>query len=73
MTTTKLLKEAIERARELPDDQQNMAAAELIGILTDFPTAEERVGIDAGLQDYENGDYVTLDQWRHEMGLDRHQ
>lgn len=67
---TKLLEKAIEKARELPDEDQDLAAAELLGVLADFPTADERAAIARGWAAYANGDFITLDQWRHEMGLD---
>jgi hypothetical protein len=51
---------------------QNIAAAELLGVLADFPTPDERAAIASGWAAYENGDFVTVDQWRHEMGLDTH-
>jgi hypothetical protein len=35
---SKLLQQAIEKVRELPEEEQDMAAAELIGYLADFPT-----------------------------------
>jgi len=65
-----LLDKAIEKARELPEPEQDIAAAELLGVLSDFPTPEERVGLAEGRAAYERGEFVTLDQWRHEMGLD---
>ena len=64
-----LLEKAIEKARELPEADQDIAAAELLGVLSDFPTPEERAAIAEGRAEYARGDFVTLDQWRHEMGL----
>ena len=68
---SKLLQQAIERVRQLPEEEQDMAAAELIGYLADFPTPEERVAI-KGRRAYERGDVVPLDQWRHDMELTDH-
>jgi hypothetical protein len=34
---TELLEQAIAKIRELPEDEQDVAAAELIGLLVDFP------------------------------------
>jgi hypothetical protein len=45
---SKLLQQAIERVRQLPEEEQDMAAAELIGYLSDFPTPEERIAIGEG-------------------------
>jgi hypothetical protein len=72
VSMTKLLERAIEKVRELPEDEQDMAAAELIGYLAEFPTPEERTAIDEGRRAYARRDVSTLDQWRHEMGLDTH-
>jgi hypothetical protein len=64
-----LLEKAIEKARELPEADQDIAAAELLGVLSDFPTPEERLAIAEGRAECARGEFVTLDQWRHEMGL----
>jgi hypothetical protein len=66
---TKLLDTAIEKARELPEPDQDIAAAELLGVLADFPTPEERAAIAQGRAEYERGEFITHEQWRHEMGL----
>jgi len=65
-----LLDKAIEKARELPEADQDIAAAELLGVLSDFPTPAERAALAAGHAEYERGDSITLDQLRHEMGAD---
>lgn len=67
-----LLDKAIEKARELPEADQDIAAAELLGVLSDFPTPEERIAIADGRAAYDRGEYVTLDQMRHEMGIVDH-
>jgi hypothetical protein len=66
---SKLLERAIEKVRELPEDEQDMAAAELIGYLAEFPAPEERSAIAKGRRAYERREIVSLDQWRHDMGL----
>jgi hypothetical protein len=66
---SKLLQQAIEKVRELPEDEQEMAAVELIGYLSDFPTSEERSVITEGRSAYERREFIPLDQWRHDMGL----
>jgi hypothetical protein len=65
-----LLDKAIEKARELPEADQDIAAAELLGVLSEFPTPAERAAIARGRIAYEQGDFVTLGQLRHEMGAD---
>jgi len=66
---SKLLERAIEKVRELPEDEQEMAAVELIGFLAEFPTSEERSAIAEGKRAYERREFVPLDQWRHDMEL----
>ncbi len=64
-----LLEKAFEKARELPEPDQDIAAAELLGVLADFPTPAERAAIAEGRAQYERGEFVTHEQWRHDMGL----
>ena len=66
------MEQAIEKVRELPESEQDMAAAELIGYLADFPTPQERAAIAEGRRAYERGEFVSLDQWRHEMDIADH-
>jgi hypothetical protein len=66
---SKLLERAIAKVRELPEEEQDMAAAELIGYLAEFPTSEERSAIAEGRRAYARREFVTLDQWRHDMEL----
>jgi hypothetical protein len=69
---TKLLERVIEKVRQLPQDEQDMAAAELIGYLADFPTPQEHAAIAEGRLAYKQGDFISLDEWRHDMELDNH-
>ena len=69
---SRLLEQAIEKVRQLPEQEQDMAAAELIGYLADFPTSQERSVITEGRHAFERGDFVPLDQWRHDMELGTH-
>jgi hypothetical protein len=66
---SKLLEQAIEKVRELPENEQDMAAAELLGYVADFPTLEERTAIAEGRRAFERGDFVSLNKWRHDMEL----
>jgi hypothetical protein len=68
----KLLEQAIEKVRQLPEDEQDMAAAELIGYLADFPTSQERAVLTEGQSAHKRGDFVSLDKWRHDMELGTH-
>ena len=66
---SKLLDHAIQKVREFPEKDQDIAAAELLGVLADFPTSDERASIASGPAQFERGDFITHEQWRHEMGL----
>jgi hypothetical protein len=63
------LNTAIEIIRGLPEDEQDIAAAEVMGVLSGFPTHEERLALTNGREAYERGEFVPLDQWRHDMEL----
>jgi hypothetical protein len=68
---TKLLEKAIEGIRELPDDMQDKAARQLIQYVEEA-TDEERAAITEGRRAYQRGEFVSLDQWKHEMGIGDH-
>lgn len=63
-----LLEDAIDRLRELPAEMQETAARTIIRTLEEDPEPEDREAIDEARRDFAKGDYVTFDQWRHEMG-----
>lgn len=65
---TKLLEEAIQRLRKLPAAMQDNAARAVIFQLEEEPEPGDREAIAAGRHDFENGDFFTLEQLRHEMG-----
>lgn len=69
---SKLLEEAISRLRTLPDTMQELAARQLIRQLEEEPEPGDLKAIDEGRQEANNGNSVTLDQWRHDMGLSNH-
>jgi hypothetical protein len=64
-----LLDKVIEKVRELPEADQDMAAVELLSLLAEFPTAGERAAIAEGRAEFERGEFTTHEQWRHDMGL----
>jgi predicted transcriptional regulator len=66
---TKLLDDAFDRLRQLPDDIQDTAARALIRQLEETPEPGDLEAIKAGWDEYQRGDFVTHDQLRHEMGL----
>lgn len=69
MGMTKLLEEAIDRLRQLPEPMQDTAARVVINQLEEELEPGDLEAVEAGLRDYQRGDFVTLDQWRHDMGL----
>ena len=52
-----LLEKAFEKARELSEPEQDIAAVELLGVLSDFPTPEERIALAEGRAAYERGEF----------------
>jgi len=69
---TKLLQQAIERLRRLPPDVQDTAALSLIRQLEEEPEQGDREAIKEGREAFDRGDFVSLKEWRHEMGLGDH-
>lgn len=65
---TKLLEDAIDRLRQLPDALQDSAARAVIQQLEEEPERGDLEEIAAGWDEYGRGEFVTLDQLRHEMG-----
>lgn len=66
---TKLLDQAIERLRRLPALMQDSAARAVIRQLEEEPEAGDREAVAEGRRQFQRGDFVTLDQLRHDMGL----
>jgi hypothetical protein len=69
---TKLLEQAIQRLRQLPDDMQDTAARVLISQLEEEPEAGDLEAIKQGREEFARGEYTTLAEWRNEMGLSDH-
>jgi hypothetical protein len=66
---TKLLEQAIDRLRQLPESMQDAAARAVIHQLEEEPEPGDSEATAAGWDEYRRGEFVTLDQLRHEMGL----
>lgn len=66
---TKLLEEAIHRLRQLPEAMQDDAARAVIQQLEEEPEPGDREAVTQGLAEYQRGEFITHDQWRHDMGL----
>jgi hypothetical protein len=69
---SKLFEEAIAKIRELPEEEQDAAANALIRYADEIPTLRDQVAISEGREAYGRGEFVSLDHWRHEMGLGNH-
>ena len=69
---TKLFEEAISKLRELPEDIQDTAAVALMHYVDEISSLSERTEIAEGRTAFERGAVVSLDQWRHDMGLSHH-
>jgi predicted transcriptional regulator len=66
---TKLLEQAIRHLRQLPDDMQDTAARALMAQLEEEPEPGDLEAIKRGREEFARGEYVTLDELRHELGL----
>ena len=69
---TKLLKTAIEKIRELPEDMQDRAAQHLMQYVDEVNNPEELAAIIEGRRAYERGEFKPLDQWRNGVGIGDH-
>jgi len=66
---TKLLEQAIAQVRELPEEQQDAVAANLINLIDDRLTEDEERELTVSRREYERGDFRPYDDLRHELGL----
>ena len=66
---TKLLEQAIAQIRELPEDQQNAVAANLISVIDDALTADEERELIESRQAYGPGEYRPYNQLGHDLGV----
>jgi hypothetical protein len=66
---SRLLDEAIDRLRQLPEGMQDAAARALIMQLEEEPEPGDLEEIAEGWKDYQRGDTVTLDKLRHHIGI----
>ena len=66
---SKIVEQAIVRLRELPEDLQEAAAKALIHYVDQIPSLDERDAIAFGREAYKRGDFTSIDQWRHDLGI----
>jgi hypothetical protein len=67
---TKLLEDAIDQLRQLPDSMQDSVARAVFLQLQEEPEQGDLEAIAEGRREFEQGEFVTLEQLRHEMELD---
>ena len=65
---TKLLEEAVAQLRDLPEGLQDKAARHLIQFVDEVAT-DERPELEEGQQAYQRGEFISLAQWRNDMGI----
>jgi hypothetical protein len=61
---TKLLEQAIQCLRQLPEDVQDSAARTLMAQLEEDPEPGDLEAIKQGREEFARGEYVTLEEWR---------
>jgi hypothetical protein len=67
---TKLLEQAIEQLRQLPEEMQDSAARAVLLQLEEEPEPGDLEAIAEGRAQVERGEFITLDQLEHELGSD---
>jgi len=67
---TKLLEQAIEQLRQLPEDMQDTAARALMLQLAEEPEPGDLEAIAEGRAQIKRGEFITLDQLEHELESD---
>ena len=67
---TKLLEQAIEQLRQLPEQMQDSAARAVMLQLQEEPEAGDLEAIAEGRAQIKRGEFITLDQLEHELGSD---
>jgi hypothetical protein len=66
---TEQFQEVIERLLQLSTDTQDSAGCVLLSQLEEEPEPGDLEAIRDGREDFARGDFTTLDEWRHQMGL----
>ena len=64
------MEQVIALLRRIPESEQDELAVDVAELLEEYPTQEELDDIKEGEDAVARGDFITLEQWRHEMGLD---
>ncbi len=64
----KLLQQAFEQLRDLPEDLQDKAARQLIRYVDEIST-DDRSAVEEGRAAYHRGERTPLRQWQDDMGI----
>jgi hypothetical protein len=67
---TKLLEQAIEQLRRLPEEMQDTAARALLFQLHEEPEPGDLEAVAEGRAEIARGEFITLEQLEHELGAD---
>jgi hypothetical protein len=67
---SKFMDQVIALLRQIPEADQDELAADVAELLEEYPTQEELADIQEGEEALSRGEFITLEQWRHEMGFD---
>jgi hypothetical protein len=65
----KRLEKAIAKARKLPEEIQDFAAARLMECFDEASSDSDRVSIEQARDAYDAGDFALLATWRRQMGI----
>ena len=63
------LEDAIAKIRELPEAEHDPVATALMYYVDEIASVRDRVAIQEGRDAYKRGEFVSLDQWRHDVEL----
>ncbi len=66
---SKMLERAIEKILQQPEEVQDLAAEQLMVYVDQIPTLRDRVALSEGQEAYRRGEFISLDQWRHDLEL----
>ena len=64
---SRLLEQAIAQLRAMPELLQDLVAADVLRRV-EKPTADELAAIAEGSRAFERGEYVSLNEWIHDVG-----
>lgn len=69
LAMSKLLGKAIAKARKLPREDQDLAAAYLMEYCATGPSLSQILTIEEVRDAYDQGDFATISTWRKQLGI----